>query len=122
MARDPLFFAASSANGIGAECTGALFTFKLPKSDVLPRWRPRSPLMSPSRAQRSMVEGIDALAEKLAARGPVRAALIASCNLDPFSLVAWTSGALRHPSLRNFSTIGGELAHDLLVEPNIHFG
>jgi hypothetical protein len=30
-------------------------------------------------------------------------------------------GALRHPCLRNFSTIGGELAHDLLVEPNIHF-
>ena len=29
-------------------------------------------------------------------------------------------GALRHPCLRNFSTIGGELAHDLLVEPNIH--
>ena len=31
------------------------------------------------------------------------------------------SRALRHPCLRNFSTIGGELAHDLLVEPNIHF-
>ena len=31
------------------------------------------------------------------------------------------SGALRHPCLRNFSTIGGELEHDLLVEPNIHF-
>ena len=30
-------------------------------------------------------------------------------------------GALRHPCLRNFSTIGGELAHDLLVEPNVHF-
>ena len=34
----------------------------------------------------------------------------------------YASGALRHPSLRNFSTIGGELAHDLLMEPNIHFG
>ena len=69
-----------------------------------------------------MVAGIDALAERwLAARGPIRAALIVRSDLDPFTLSLGPSGALRHPCLRNFSTIGGELAHDLLVEPNIHF-
>ena len=109
---------------LGLNVRGAdSFTFKLPKSDVLPRWRPRSPLMPPSRA--STVHGGGNRRIGREARGQGTRSGGPDCVLRSsirLALSLGASGALRHPSLRNFSTIGGELAHDLLVEPNIHFG